>query len=258
MKEELCRAFCDNLQVRSVPVGLAVSTPFLSSDGDRIGFYVRNPEKGLYRIEDDGFTLPALEASGLDFSTGSRGQAMRQLLTEYGVAIDDEARVFAIDKVSHSALPTIAMRFVAFSLRVRDFQIMTEVRALGTFRDEVKKLLRESIADRAEIKERAPVAESLQDFLADFVVRAPGHAPVGVFLGTGDNRVLEAIIVRMRALHEMHVPCSIIALLERGRSVTANVRRNAANRLSAIPEFRGDEVASIQRIVHEAFGPTVH
>jgi hypothetical protein len=258
MKDQLCKAFCDNLQVRQVPAGLAVSTNFLGPEGDRIGFYIRNQEDGNYRIEDDGFTLPALEASGLDFSSGSRGNAMRELLAEYGVSIDEDARAFTIDNVSELTLPTLAMRFVAFSLRVRDFALMTEARVLGTFREDVAKLLRQSVADRASLEEMSAVSAALSDFSADFIIRAPNRRPVGVFLETGDARVLEAIIVQMRALHEVHIDCAIIALLERGRSITSIVRRNAANRLTAVTEFRGDEIASIQRIAYEALGQSVH
>jgi hypothetical protein len=259
MKEQLCKAFCDNLQIRDVAAGLAVSTGFLGPDGDRIGFYIRR-HNNLYRLEDDGFTLPALEASGLDFSSGSRGNAMRELLSEYGVFIDQDARAFAIDGVDEARLPAAAMRFVAFSLRVRDFTLMTEARVLGSFRDDVAKLLRQSIGDRATIEERTHIAPDLPDFPADFVLRTRGRRPVGVFLGTTDARVLEAIIVRMRALHEVHVDCAIIALLERSRSITAVVRRNASNRLTTIAEFRGDEIASIQRIALEALGQhtTIH
>lgn len=259
MKEELCKAFCDDLQIRQVPAGYAVSTSFLGPDGDRIGFYIRNLSDGLFRLEDDGFTLPALEASGLDFSSGSRGNAMRELLDEYGVAMEIDARAFAIDSVSEKELPSVAMRFVAFSLRVRDFALMTEARVLGTFREDVAKLLRETIADRAGIEENASISPSLSDFSADFVLRAPNRRPVGVFLGTTDSRVLEAIIVQLRAIHEANVDCAVIALLERGKNITNVVRRNATNRLTAVTEFRGDEIASIQRIAYEAIGqPTAY
>jgi hypothetical protein len=254
MKDQLCKAFCDSLQIRDVPAGFAVSTGFMGPDGDRIGFYVRPQDGDVYRVEDDGFTLPALEASGLDFSSGSRGDAMSELLSEYGVSIDEDSRGFAIDGVDEARLPAVAMRFVAFSLRVRDFALMTEARVLGTFREDVARLLRQSIEGRATIEERVQITPELSDFAADFVLRAAGRRPVGVFLGTTDNRVLEAIIVQMRALHEAHVDCAVIALLERGKSVTSNVRRNASNRLTAVAEFRGDEIASIQRIAYEAIG----
>jgi|SRR5580658_635259 hypothetical protein len=257
MKDQLCKAFCDNLLVRQVPAGLAVSTGFLDPNGDRIGFYVRTLDQGQYRIEDDGYTLPALEASGLDFSSGSRGEAMDALLSEYGVAIDEEARAFTIDPVSEASLPVSAMRFVAFSLRVRDFALMTEARIVSTFRDDVAKLLRESMSDRGRLEEAVAIDPGLSDFLADFVLRVPGRRPVGVYLATGDAQVLEAILVQMRAIYEIKLDCAVIALLERGRSITSKVRQNASNRLTAVAEFRGDEIASIQRIAHEAFGQSV-
>lgn len=259
MREQLCRAFCESLSIRQVPAGLAVSTVFFAPNGDRIGFYVRR-NGHRFRIEDDGVTLPALEASGLDFSSGSRRNAMRELLSEYAVEIDEEARGFAIGDLDEASLPAAAMRFVAFCLRVHDFQLMTEAKVMGTFREDVARLLRQSVADRAVIEERAVIAPSLADFPADFVLRSEGRRPVGVFLGTSDARVLEAIIVQMRALHEVNVDCAVIALLERGRSVASTVRRNAANRLTAVAEFRGDEVASIQRVTYEAIGQhiTIH
>src|SRR5437763_11044465 len=130
MKDILCKAFCDNLTVREVPAGMAVGTPFTTSDGDRIGFYVVQ-DGGLLRIEDDSMTMPLLEASGLDFSTGTRAEAFDELLAEYGVQLDPETQAFFIPAVAEAKLATVAMRFVAFSLRVRDFLLMTEARVIG-------------------------------------------------------------------------------------------------------------------------------
>lgn len=257
MKDILCKAFCDNLIVREVPAGTAVGTPFTTTDGDRIGFYIV-PDDGLMRIEDDGLTMPLLEASGLDFNSGTRSEAFGELLAEYGVQLDPETQAFFIPQISEAKLAGVAMRFVAFSLRVRDFLLMTEARIIGSFRDDVARLLREAVASRAAIREQEIISETLNDFPADFVLEAPGRHPVGVFLGTSNARVLEAVLVQMRALHETHEECAIIALLERGQSITAAVRRQASNRLTAIPEFRGDEIAAIQRIALEAIGaPTL-
>lgn len=253
MKDILCKAFCDNLIVRDVPAGVAVGTPFTASDGDRIGFYVV-PDGGLFRIEDDGLTMPLLEASGLDFGSGTRGQAFNELLAEYDVQLDPESQAFFVPAIAEAQIATVAMRFVAFSLRVRDFLLMTEARIIGAFRDDVNRLLREAVASRATIREQEPITPSLHDFVADFVLQAPDRSPVGVFLGTSNARVLEAVVIQMRAHHETHETCSIIALLERGQSITAAVRREASNRLTALPEFRGDEVAAIQRIAYETLG----
>jgi hypothetical protein len=107
------------------------------------------------------------------------------------------------------------------------------------------------------VEETAAILPELSDFPADFVLRAPGRPPVGVYLGYSDQRVLEALFVHMRARHETHEACSIVALLESAKGISAKVRQQAANRLDAVPEFRGAEVAAIERIAEEAFGPPV-
>lgn len=133
MKEVLCKAFCDDVLVRTLPAGLvAVSTGFVARSGDKIGFYVRKLQNGGYRIEDDGGTLPMLEASGLDLASGTRKKAMDALLAEYGVTIDNERREFFVGRVTEANLPAAAMKFVAFSLRVRDFSLMTEANVQST------------------------------------------------------------------------------------------------------------------------------
>lgn len=252
MKDQLCRAFCDDLQVREVPAGLAISTTFATPDGDRIGFYVTRMA-GSYRIEDDGLTWPALEAS-MDFGSGTRGDALAELLAEYGVAIDEDSQEFFVENVAEAEVPAAALRFVAFCLRVRDFMLMTEYRVANTFREDAERALRDVIGDRAKIEKNVPITDKLSDFNADFVIRPKDRPPVGVFLGISDNRVLEALFLHMRVRHEIDVPCSIVALLETGHSLTAKVRQQAANRLNAVTEFRGDEAAAIQRIAEEAFG----
>jgi hypothetical protein len=257
-KDQLCAAFCDDLVIREVPAGLAVSTVFSAADGDRIAFYVTEPVTGVFRIEDDGTTLPYLEASGVDFRSGTRGEALHELLAEYGVKIDGESQEFYIGSLTDNELPSAALKFVAFSLRVRDFMLMTEYRVATSFREDASKLLREVISDRATVEENAAVLPRLADFPADFVLRAPNPAPVGVYLGMNDQRILEALFVQLRARHEVHEPCSIVALVEQGRSLSARVRQQALNRLDAVAEFRGDEVAAIERIAQEALRASVH
>jgi hypothetical protein len=252
MKDALCRAFCDSLSVRDVPAGLAVRTAFADTQGDCIGFYVLNEGDG-FRIEDSGTVLPGLEAQGLDFGSGSRGEAMQALLAEYAVELDD--RQFSIDGLATEAdVATAAIRFVAFLLRVSDFALMTEARIVSTFREDVKRMLSRELSGKAEILEEAPILPDLADFPADFVIKAPGRPPVGVYVATGDNRVLQAVIVRMRAEHETHEECKVVALVESGRTLTLPVRRQAANRLDALTEFRGDEGQSIRRVAQEALG----
>lgn len=254
MKEKLCKAFCDDLKVQTVPAGLAVTTVFAGADGDHIGFYVVKSGDNSFRIEDDGTTLPYLEGSGVDFRSGTRGEALGELLKEYKVAIDEATQEFFIGNIAEDDLPAAALKFVAFSLRVRDFMLMTEFRVATTFREDAAKLIKEAVAGKASFEENAIIAPKLSDFTADFVLRAPDRPPVAVYLGISDNRILEALFMHMRARYEVIEPVSIVALVEKRRSLSAKVVQQAMNRLDAVTEFRGDEIAAVEKIARTAIG----
>lgn len=259
MREQLCKAFCDEITVRELPSGLAVSTAFAFPDGDRIGFYVRRGERGLYELQDSGLVYPTLEASGLDLRNKSRADALASLQDEYGVVLNLDEREFRLAEVEEEDLPASAMRFVSFLLRVGDLLLLAEDRVASTFRHDVERMLREQIGDGAIIRERAPISPRLADFPPDFLIEGSSEKPVALFLGTSDARVLEAVIVQMRAEHEEHIPVSILALLERERAITAAVRQQATNRLAGVFHFRGDEAQVITRVAREAgVSPVVH
>lgn len=258
MKERLCRAFCDDLSVREVAAGLAVSTGFTFPDGDRIGFYIRtNRSTGLSQIEDSGLVFPGLEASGLDLKNRNRAEAFSALQREYGVTFDEDEREFRLERVADDEVPYAAMRFVSFLLRVGDLLLLNEDRVANTFREDVGRRLRELAGDRVTVLEQAEISAELSDFTPDFVLQAEGLRPVGVFLGTSDARVLEALYMQMRAEHETHTAVSIVALLEREKAISAKVRQQANNRLSAVANYRGDEMGALGRIMREAT-PSVH
>ena len=248
MKEELCQAFCNELTVQSVPMGLAVSTAFSFPDGDRIGFFVKESGGG-YEIQDNGLIFPSLEASGLDRKNKNRAEALTSLMDEYGVALDEDDKEFRLSTGDRVSLPGAALRFVSFLLRVGDLLLLAEDRVASTFRLDVERVLRERIGEGALIQERQPISTNLADFPPDYLIQASGREPVALFLGTSDARVLEALFVQMRAEHEEHVSIKIITLLEREKAISAPVRQQATNRLDALLQFRGDEVAAISKIV---------
>ncbi len=198
-----------------------------------------------------------LEASGVDFRSETRREALTSLLEEHAVAFDDQDRCFFIDNLREDQIAGAALKFVSFSLRVRDFLLMTEYRVASTFREDAAKQLRRIVGDKAAIVEGEAITDGLADAPADFVLRAKGRPPVGVYLGTGDKDVLGAILVHMRAIHEVHIPCSVAVLVERGSTVSSKVKQQAVNRLAAFAEFRGDEEAAIERVARDAIG-TVH
>ena len=254
MKIELCNAFCDHLTVRQVPAGLAVSTAFTFSDAEPVVFYVIGPDGlGRYHLEDDGNTIPMIEAEGVDLETQTRADAVAELLTEYDVSYDAERGELVSGAVPESQIPAAALKFVALLLRLQDLVLLTPERAASTFKEDATQALRASLGSRAQVRENEPIAAGIE-FPADLIIQAPNRDPVAVYLAMSEQRVLEAVVAQMAVTYEAHVPCSVVALLEKDGSIGRKMRTRASNRLSAMPIYDGDQRAAIQRIEREVLG----
>jgi hypothetical protein len=262
VKDALCRAFCGDLTLTDVPVGYAVSTAFRRDDGDAVGFYiVRDTMRpGLVRLEDDGTTIPFLEEAGVEFSTEARSEAFAALLESHQIEFDEDEMLLHTQPLREIDVPAAAMRFVSFMLRVNDFLLLTRDKVTSTFKEDAARMLRQRIGDRAEIQEGLPVSPAMSDNIPDLVLRAAGRRPVAVFFGSSAQRVYDAVLLQMQALYEAEQDVAVIALLESDGVVSRELRRRAANRLTALPSFRGDEIEAIHRIEREALGSarTVH
>ncbi len=260
MKEELCKAFCNEVSVREVPAGLVISTPFRRSDGDAIGFYVTRTDSlpGMMRLEDDGETIPYLEACGVDLETQTRAKAFESIMMEHEAYYDKDEAIIHTQYMRETDVPRAALRFVALMLRLSDFILLSQEHVESSFREDAVKRIREVIGDRAAISEAEPVSPKLAEVTPDLVIRGPGRTPVAVFLGQTVLRVYDAVLLQMAALYEAKEPLAVIALLEAESSVSREMRQRAANRLAAVPVYKGDEVAAIQRIEREVLGATMH
>ncbi|MEJ2121431.1 MAG: DUF1828 domain-containing protein [Alphaproteobacteria bacterium] len=257
--EMLCKAFCDELLVRDVPAGLAVSTGY-DWMGEPLGFYVVGPDdSGRYRVEDDGNTMPLIEAAVSDLDTPTRAEALESMLSEYGARYDEDRGELTTLPLREEQIPKAAISFVGLLLRLQDLILLTPERAASTFREDASNAIRVAIGDQAAIRENEPISPSIE-FPADMIIEAAGHVPVAIYLAMSEQRVLEAVVAQMAALYEAQTPCSVIALLEKDTSVSRKMLRYAANRLVALPIFEGDQKAAIQRIEREVKGQsrTVH
>lgn len=162
MKEALCRAFCGDLTLTDVPLGYAVSTTFQRSDGDAVGFYIVRDKlhAGRFRLEDDGTTIPFLKAAGVEFSTETRASAFAELLETYEVEFDEAEMLLHTGLLEEAALPSAAMRFVAFMLRMNDFVLLTREKVASTFKEDAIRMIRERVGDRAIVIEGEAVSAS--------------------------------------------------------------------------------------------------
>lgn len=139
-------------------------------------------------------------------------------------------------------------------MRKRHSQITRQEHVESAFKEDAAKRIREVIGARAVIEEGEPVSSRLKDVTPDMVLRAKGRNPVAVFLANSPQRVNDAIFFQMAALYEVKQPIYVVALLERETSVSRDLRQRAANRLTTVPVYIGDEEAAIQRIEREVVG----
>lgn len=254
MKNELCAAFCDDLQIVEVPAGLAVGTFFQKSDGDHIGFYVIGPdEAGMYRVQDDGATVPYLEACGADLGVSARADAFHDILSEYDVSYDELTFEIRSELISREMVPRVGLRLVAALLRLQDLILMTRERAETTWVQEVKRDLEMAAEGYATVEYEAPVSAELSDYPADVVVRSANRSPVAVFFGTGDAKIYEALLLQSNARYEVKVELQVVVILEKDSGVTGKARRRADNHL-IVPRYRGAERDAIGRIIEAAIG----
>jgi hypothetical protein len=257
IEEALCRVFCDGITVSEVPVGLAVSTPFEDTSGERIGFYlIKDKSSGLYRIEDDGELVPSLMASGTNILKGARGKLFQSLLAQGRIEFDAESGELRTPFLEEAEVPAAAMRFVALLVRVASLSSTHPEMVSKNFRDDALERIRADLSNSFEIREgeEHALAPSLAEFEPDVYLLAPDKTPVAVFVAVSDQRIYEAILMQMTADHEARVPCSVVSLVDREGSklTTKRMRQRARNRLGAVPEFYGEETQAVQRIAQEA------
>lgn len=129
IREALCEAFCADVAVTPVPVGYAVRTPHLKSDGDYAAFYLRKgASDNEFRIEDDGSTVAHLEAAGFDLDRDSRFEAFVELLTEHDVCYDDKEVLLATEFMGMDRLPKAAISFSYLMARIKDLELLVRSR----------------------------------------------------------------------------------------------------------------------------------
>lgn len=145
------------------------------------------------------------------------------------------------------------MSFVGLLLRLQDLVLLTPERAASTFREDASRAIREAMGDRATISENESISPNAE-FPADMIIEAAGHTPVAIYLAMSEQRVLEAVVAQMSTLYEAQIACSVIVLLEKPTSINGRMLRHAANRLTALPIYEGDNQAAVQRIQREVLG----
>lgn len=255
IKESICVAFCQDLTIRKVPAGLAVSTSFNGMDGDSIGFYVVRSERSPneFRLEDDGVLIPYLEADGVNLKSGTRSAMFRQILREYSAQYDTKSCVLHTDSIGEKDIAAASLRFLAMMLRLQDLELLSPQTVANTFADDAQKALHEKFASEAFVEANGIVNEMLANYIVDAIIRPFGRDPVAVYFGTSLSKVDESVILRMDA-NLKHLPLKVVLLLETAlpAGIPKRSLARAHNVLDALPVFE-ERYESMQKIYSVAF-----
>ena len=249
MKELICNAFCDALDIRKVGAGYAVSTPYANADGDPLLIYFVRDERDRWRLEDDGSQIALLEANGVDLTGKPRGDAFNALLDMYDVQFDTDARTLTSAPLSEAELGGASVRFIGLLLRLQDLALLNPQIVRSTFREDALAAIHASFDGVAHISEQAAISPDLGPE-ADIVLKTPNAPPVGVFFATSEERALQALVVKMEAAKYREIAASIILLLERSKQnpVRDTTLSLAFARLDAVVSFREAQKDTMERI----------
>jgi hypothetical protein len=250
MKRLICDAFCASLEVRQVPAGYAISTPYSNADGDPLLVYFVRDERGRWRLEDDGTQIPLLEANGVDLSGKSRGDAFDALLDEYGVDLNGHARTLYSAPLTEAELGPAAVKFIGLLLRLQDLALLSPQVVRSTFREDALSAIHKAFDGRANVADQAEISAELAGQEADVVIRAPDAPPVGVYFATSEERALQALVVKMEMDKYRDIAISVILLLEHAKTnpVKPPTLGLAMARLDAVVSFRDAQHETLERI----------
>jgi hypothetical protein len=251
VKEQLCRAFCDQLRVEDLPSGWAVTTPYRQPDGDPIMFFVMKAGRASVRIEDDGAQISLLEASGINLDpTKMRGKAFEELLGQYGATFTaDDGLIHTADLPTESAA-SAALQFMALMLRIHDLALLSTERVKKTWQEDAMKDIHAAFDATALVEDNAAVSPKLSGFPADAVIRTVGAPPLAIFMATNDSKGLQALVLKMELESYQATPCNVVLMVERAKenALRESTYAYAQSRLDGVLTYRGAETDAMARL----------
>lgn len=250
-KEALCEAFCQSIEIRRVPAGWAVGTPFHSTDGDQIGFFItRSKSSGEFRIEDDGTSVAYLDALGVNMRTGQRAEIFSTLLKEYGLDYDSDLGIIHTGLISEDEIPVKSIQFIAMMLRLQDLSLLHPSTVRSTFEDDARAAINARFGHMAQIRHKEVLNNKMKNYKIDTIIETLGYDPVAIYYGTSENRVNEAVIFWMESRFVQNFSAKVILLLERVKpqGITERALERAMNHLDAVPVYGQDSFEALSKI----------
>lgn len=257
LREEICKTFCGDLSVKTLPSGIAVTTTFRDSVSDSIACFIERDDDGWF-MADDGHFLSDTVARGIDILSGSRKDFLERILAPAGAWCDLGNLEIRTRPLEAPPSPHDILQFINALIRARDVAFWSRERVKSTFKDDAFRALVDRFAERADIWRSAPVDASMQEFPADAVLRPRAQTAVtglttAVFFVQVLDTLNEALMLWMEAREQRRSDIRVAALVEDGTiNLSSYKAQRAFNRIDTTAIFRGDEKAAIDRIERTA------
>lgn len=250
LKSVLSRTFCEAIEVRPVPMGLAVRSPFDDNSGDNLTFYVRETGDG-YQLEDDGSYLPHLVAAGIDIERGQRRQLLDNILASSGAYWDTETL-----EIKSRPLTNVSdgvVNFMSALMRVRDLELLTKEIVRSTFREDAIEAISSALHRDFTIETNAQLSREFSENPADVVLTPrDGGRKLGVFLVNNPTPFVEAELlhseIEKEGLHHQFGAAALIEDMQKIPIIGSKRFQRAQNRGLPMPVFRGDENAAMSAL----------
>lgn len=182
--------------MREVPMGYVIRTPFKGDDGDALALYLRRDPSNptLYRLEDDGGTVAALQEYGVALDNEQRAAEFNRLLDEHGCLFDEEEYVIHTEYAEEKKTPAMFLKFMSLMMRVTDLRMLSRDRVRETFKADLQDFIEELFSGTAKVERDASPSSDLKDYVADVVVSA-AETKLAIYAGTTEVKALEALVL---------------------------------------------------------------
>jgi hypothetical protein len=130
-------------------------------------------------------------------------------------------------------------------IRVRDLELLTREAVRSTFREDAISALTLTLGHAANLNENEPISKEFREFPADLVIHprptAPGAKSAAVYFVNTNDKLNEALLLKMEAVRLKNYDFEVIALVDELKPLSLKKFQRAQNRDVALPIFREDE-----------------
>ncbi len=196
LRENLCAAFCNNVEVGVIDSEtVSISLPLSGRDGDQVVAYATQMTGG-WRVSDMGSTLMRLSYEN-DLSkllTGARQKLFSSVLAESGLQ-EHDGEIFT--EVPADALTGGLFTLGQGVIRLEDLGLWTQNRVESTFYDDLRAIIADIVPD-ADLVENyiVPNIEGAENYPVDFYIKTQRN-PLYLFgVLNKDKAMLSTIIIQ--------------------------------------------------------------